>query len=411
LREVRVIVLDGNENQAVAATRSLSRSGYQVTVGASESWSKAGWSRHAQRTFVYPSPREDADAFIDGLVSELRDHGPAVVLPMTERSTIPISAARVRLEQAGGMLVLPAQDVLMRVFDKSQMTDLAASLGVAVPRTWVVEASDDADTLSRELPFPVVLKPRASEEQSRTGGTMATGAPVYARTVEEFSTALSVLRERCSSVLVQEYVIGSGAGYFALMRHGELRGEFAHRRLRDVRPTGSGSALRESVVPSPTIRDASLALLRAVNWHGVAMVEFRIRPDGTPVFLEVNGRFWNSLALAIHAGVNFPLGVARIAEFGDVEMLPPGRPGVRCRWFLGDARHLLAVWRGAPVGYPGRFPARLGTTLAVLLPKRGTMHDNFTIGDPMPELGDWLHFVARRVPNALMGRIRGRFRA
>jgi predicted ATP-grasp superfamily ATP-dependent carboligase len=405
---VRVIVLDGNENQAVAATRSLASAGYQVTVGASESWSKAGWSRHAHRTFVYPSPREDADAFIQGLVSELMEHGPAVVLPMTERTTIPISSARLRIEEAGGRLVLPAHDVLMRVFDKSRMTDLAASLGVAVPRTWAVEASDDAETLARELPFPVVLKPRASEERSSTGGTVATGAPLYARSAREFHSALSSLRERCNSVLVQEYVIGSGAGYFALMRHGGLRGEFAHRRLRDVRPTGSGSALRESVAPSPAMRDASLALLRAVKWHGVAMVEFRIRSDGTPVFLEVNGRFWNSLALAIHAGVNFPLGVARLAEFGDIEMLPAGRPGVRCRWFLGDLRHLLAVWRGAPSGYPGRFPSRLATALAVLTPHLGTMHDNFALDDPMPELGDWLHFAGRRVPRALMGKLGGR---
>jgi predicted ATP-grasp superfamily ATP-dependent carboligase len=408
---VRVIVLDGNENQAVAATRSLSGAGYQVTVGASEPWSKAGWSRHAQRTFTYPSPRVDAGAFIDGLVSELMDHGPAVMMPMTERTTIPISVARARVEAAGGLLVLPGHDVLMQVFDKSRMTDLAASLGVAVPRTWVVEATDDAATLAREFPFPVVLKPRASEERSSTGGTMATGGPVYARTAEEFSAALRILRQRCSSVLVQEYVIGSGAGYFALMRHGELRGEFAHRRLRDVRPTGSGSALRESVAPSPAVRDASLELLRTVNWHGVAMVEFRIRPDGTPVFLEINGRFWNSLALAVHAGVNFPLGVARIAEFGDADMLPPGQPGVRCRWFLGDLRHLLAVWRGAPSGYPGRFPSRLATTFAVLTPHPGTRHDNFALDDPMPELGDWLHFVGRRVPGAVMGKLRGRRRA
>jgi predicted ATP-grasp superfamily ATP-dependent carboligase len=408
---VRAIVLDGNENQAVAATRSLSRAGYEVIVGASESWSKAGWSRHASRTITYPSPREDAGGFIERLVSELRERGPAVVLPMTERTTIPVSRERTRIEEVGGRLVLPPHDVLTRVFDKSWMTDLAASLGIAVPRTWVVDAHEDGRAIARELPFPVVLKPKVSEEQSRSGGTVATGAPAYARSAEEFSAALDALRERCSSILVQEYVVGTGTGYFALVRHGELRGEFAHRRLRDVRPTGSGSALRESVDPSPAVRDASLSLLRAVGWHGVAMVEFRMRPDGTPVFLEVNGRFWNSLALAIHAGVDFPLGVARMAEFGDVAMLPAGRPGVRCRWFLGDARHLLAVWRGAPVGYPGRFPSRLGTTLAVLLPKRGTMHDNFAIGDPMPELGDWLHFVGRRVPSALMGRIRGRIRA
>lgn len=404
---MRAIVLDGNENQAVAATRSLSRAGYDVTVGASESWSKAGWSRHAHRSLVYPSPRADVDGFLSALEMELRAYGPAVVLPMTERSTIPISKARDRIAAAGGLLVLPSHEALLRVFDKSCMTKLAASLGIAVPRTWVLETNDDEQSLARDLPFPVVLKPRVSEEQAETGGTAATGAPLYARDANEFTVALASLRSRCNSVLVQEFVVGTGAGYFALMRFGELRGEFAHRRIRDVRPTGSGSALRESVVASSDTRAASIALLKAVAWHGVAMVEFRLRPDGVPVFIEVNGRFWNSLALAIHSGVNFPLGLARIAEFGDVATLSTARIGVRCRWLLGDVRHLLSVWRGAPRGFPGRFPSRLETTFAVLRPKRGTMHDNFSLDDPLPELGDWLHFLGRRVPGALKQRMRG----
>jgi hypothetical protein len=186
-----------------------------------------------------------------------------------------------------------------------------------------------------------------------------------------------------------------------------LRGEFAHRRLRDVRPTGSGSALRESALPSPELREASLALLKAVGWHGVAMVEYRMRADGTPVFLEINGRFWHSLALAVNAGVDFPLALARLAEHGDIDTLPPGRSGVRCRWLLGDARHLAAVWRGAPAGYPGVFPSRFGTLLDELVPSPGMTHDNFELSDPLPELGDWVHFFAHKIPGALKGRMSG----
>ena len=302
-------------------------------------------------------------------------------------------------------MVLPPHEVLLRVFDKSGMTELARSLGIAVPRTWVVEPETDPASIAAELPYPVVLKPNVSEQRSAGGGSAPTGTRSYATGARQFTDALADLRQRCDSVLVQEFVIGTGAGSFALMRLGELRGEFAHRRIRDVRPTGSGSALRESVAPSAAIRDASLALLRAVGWHGVAMVEFRMRPDGTPIFLEVNGRFWNSLALAVHAGVDFPLGVAILAERGEVEPLAPGRPGVRARWLLGDVRHLLSVWRGAPAGYPAAFPSRLSTTLAVLVPTIGTKHDNFALSDPMPELGDWLHFVGRKLPRALSGKL------
>ena len=401
--DVRVIILDGNENQAVAATRSLGRAGYRVTVGSADSWSKAGWSRHAAGSFTYPSPGSDPAGFVRRLSLELEEGGPAVVLPMTEASTIPVSLHRAEIEAAGGKMLLPSHDVLLRVFDKGRMTALAKTLGIAVPRTWVVEAETDVLSLARELPYPVVLKPNVSVKRTAAGGSAPTGAPVYATTSEQFAHALAELRQRCGSVLVQEFVSGTGAGYFALMRLGELRGEFAHRRIRDVRPTGSGSALRESVAPTTAIRDASLALLQAVGWHGVAMVEFRLRSDGTPVFLEINGRFWNSLALAVHAGVDFPLAAARLAEHGDVEPLAPGRAGVRCRWFLGDARHLFSVWRGAPAGYPAAFPSRIGTTIAVLIPSIGMQHDNFALTDPMPEVGDWLHFFGRKVPRALSG--------
>ena len=55
-------------------------------------------------------------------------------------------------------------------------------------------------------------------------------------------------------------------------------------------------------------------LLVALNWHGVAMVEFKLDPDGQHWLMEINPRFWGSLALAIDAGVDFPMGLLRIAR-------------------------------------------------------------------------------------------------
>src|SRR5262249_31267220 len=157
-------------------------------------------------------------------------------------------------------------------------------------------------------------------------------------------------------------------------------------RIRDVHPTGSGSAVRVSVEVPSDLRMAALAILKSLNWHGVAMVEFRRKKDGTPVFLEVNGRFWHSLALACHAGVNVPRLLAEMAEHEDVQSIGGYRSGVRCRWFLGDFRHLIEVWRGAPAGYPAKYPGRLQTLANILTPVPGTKHDLFTMSDPLPEL-------------------------
>ena len=396
---MKVLELDGNENQAVAALRSLGRAGYRIAVGADTGWSKAGWSRFCTSQFSYPSPQTaTADLFIRRILEEVSREPGTFVLPMTERTTLPISANRERILRRGGRLVLPPHETVLKAFDKQYTTELARSLGLAVPATVVLTTEADALRHADTLPYPVVVKPRSSEESLQDGRVRTTGAPLYARNQRELLEAFAAISERCQSAIVQEFVGGAGVGYFALMRHGDLRAEFAHRRIRDVRPTGSGSALRTSIRATSAVRDAGLAMLQALEWHGVAMVEFRLRPDGTPVFLEVNGRFWNSLALAVHAGADFPALLATMAEQGDVRPPVPYREGVRCRWLLGDVRHLVEVWRGRPVQFPGAFPGRWATLAAVLTPRAGTYHDNFAAADPLPEIGDWIDFVWRRVP-------------
>jgi predicted ATP-grasp superfamily ATP-dependent carboligase len=397
---VNILVLDGNENQAVACVRSLGRAGHRVVVGANTSWSKAGWSRFATESFAYPAPQQGVQPFLAALEAATRTLDRPLILPMTERTTLPISEHRSSLEAAGARFALPAHEIVLRAFDKTQTTALAQSLGIDVPRSETLVSADDAVSYAQRATFPAVLKPRSSEEIGADGKVRATGKPSYVKTASEMASAFADIRTRCSAVIAQEFIAGTGSGYFALMRDGEVRAEFAHRRIRDVRPTGSGSALRESAPLDARVRDAGRAVLEALRWHGVAMVEFRIRDDGSPVFLEVNGRFWNSLPLAVYAGVDFPALLAAMIENGDVAPVTAYRLAVRCRWLLGDTRHLIEVWRGPPKGFPGAFPRRLSTLRDYLIPVPGTFHDNFTWDDPLPEAGDWIDFLFRKVAKA-----------
>lgn len=132
------------------------------------------------------------------------------------------------------------------------------------------------------------------------------------------------------------------------------------------------------------------------------MVEFRLPPGKPPVFLEVNGRFWNSLPLACYAGMEFPVLLANMAENGDIPTLLTYSTGVRCRWFLGDVRHVIEVWRGPPPGYPGKYPGRFRTLGALLRPVPGTVHDLFRWDDPLPEVGDWISLLQRAMDRKLV---------
>jgi predicted ATP-grasp superfamily ATP-dependent carboligase len=396
---VKILVLDGNENHAVACVRSLAQAGHEVLVGADTSWSKAGWSRYCKSSFVYPAPQVDSEAFVRKIAEIARQSPGTLILPMTERTTLPLSAFRDVILATGAKMLLPQHETVLRAFDKQETTKIAQKLAIQTPQTFLIKDFSKANEISEIISYPVVLKPRSSEEVSNSGKVVATGRPIYARNKSEFINHYMEISRRCSAVLAQEYIEGTGAGYFALMREGELRVEFAHRRIRDVYPTGSGSALRVSSFPEPDVRDAALAILKELKWHGVAMVEFRVKPDGRPVFLEVNGRFWNSLPLAVFAGADFPKLLAEMVEFGEVKSTYAYQAGVRCRWFLGDFRHVLEVFKGAPPGYPGKYPGRFKTLINFSIPVPGTLHDNFTLRDPLPEIGDWLNFFLRKLPS------------
>lgn len=391
---MKVLVLDGNQNQAVASVRSLARAGHTVFAGESAPWSKAGRSRACFGTLKYPSPQSNVEAFLETVRQFVLQHPGILVLPMTEATTLPISANRDSLLAAGARLVLPEHQDLLRAFDKDETTRLAASLGIAIPLTILVANQQEAKQASASVRYPVVVKPRTSEEVA-DGKIRTAGRPRYARDPREFESAYADVGGRASTVLVQEFVPGEGTGYFVLMHHGELRAEFAHQRIRDVYPTGSGSAVRVSVEPDPEIRNASLAILSALHWHGVAMVEYRRQAGSPAVFMEVNGRFWHSLPLACYAGMDFPALLARMAEKGDIETSLEYQRGVRCRWILGDVRHLIEVWKGPPAGYPGQYPGRLRTLIDVLTPVPGTYHDLFQWGDPLPEFGEWAYLISR----------------
>ncbi len=75
----------------------------------------------------------------------------------------------------------------------------------------------------------------------------------------------------------------------------------------------------------------------AIQWYGVAMVEFKIDArDHWPKIKEINPGYQGSLELAIHSGVGFPFLLYRLALEGDIEPVHEYRIGVQSHWLLGD---------------------------------------------------------------------------
>ena len=85
------------------------------------------------------------------------------------------------------------------------------------------------------------------------------------------------------------------------------------------------------------------------------MVEYRIDENGECYLMEVNGRFWGSLALSIEAGVNFPLALIK----NDLQQRAlVYSKDLRVAWEMGFFLRFLRIMKGKPRGFPGTFPNR-----------------------------------------------------
>src|SRR5207248_9693371 len=117
----------------------------------------------------------------------------------------------------------------------------------------------------------------------------------------------------------------------------------AHERRRAFRPAGSGSSLRRSSAVDPRLREPAGRRLSAMKWHGPAMVEFRDDGADEPYLMEVNGRFWGSLELAVAAGVDFPALWTGLLRGRRVEPSGSYETGVTSRWLWGDVKRMLFI--------------------------------------------------------------------
>jgi predicted ATP-grasp superfamily ATP-dependent carboligase len=173
--------------------------------------------------------------------------------------------------------------------------------------------------------------------------------------------------------VVQQYVSGVGIGVSMLFNHGKLRAKFSHKRLVEKAVTGGPSTLRIGVV-NPVLEEYAQKLLESVEFHGVAMVEFKYNENtGQGWLIEVNPRFWGSLGLAIQSGVDFPLLLYRMATEGDVSPVVEYRTGLVVKWILGD---LAAA--------AGRLNHRNGSPSGVRAALRADGYDDFHWDDPLP---------------------------
>ncbi|OPY37233.1 MAG: carbamoyl phosphate synthase-like protein [Methanoregula sp. PtaU1.Bin006] len=334
------IIVHARGNKSQAIIRSLGRKGIHVVSTDSSRFAAGFFSRYSKSCITTPSPVLHPEEFLHVIEQRVKNGDLDVLIPSNSVETLLISRYKHRFEP---YIKVPfaSYQKMEQLHNKEKLSILAAELGIPIPQTFTPANYDEIKKIAETVNYPIVIKPK---ESSSSKGVF------YAQSRNECLNIFKNLYDSSPAAdtgmpLIQEYIPGEGYGVSVLFNNGDPRALFTHRRLREYPISGGPSTLRESVHHAQMERIAT-DLMKACEWHGVAMVEFKLHAaTKKPYLIEVNPRFWGSISHAIASGVDFPYLLYTMAMDGDIRPVMDYKIGVKTRFLLNDIRSLYSIFR------------------------------------------------------------------
>ena len=339
-----VIILGVDTPIGVAILRDLGRHQFYC-VGIGRSGSSIGFaSRFCHRNIIRAKSENGLIEQLVGLAKEFPD---AALIAISEHDHLLLNRHREELETYLLMLG-PTREMLDQVLDKATCLEHAQRVGIRVPDTCAPGSIEEIEQRAPELSYPCVIKwsdPNKVIQELEQAG-LAVHKCQYANNARELMEKLRPYAAISELPMVQEYCPGHGIGQMFLVRNGKITLSFQHQRIHEWPPEGGVSSLCKSLPADAhkACMDRSAALLESLQWNGVAMVEYRYDPlTQTYYFMEINGRFWGSLPLAIASGVPFAAALVASAQVSPGSDTQPEYKSRHCRFMIPELRRLARL--------------------------------------------------------------------
>lgn len=321
-----VIVGGAHSTGAIAVIRSLGRAGYKVHAFSDISDALGLKSNYAYKSIVHMTP--NSSKFEAWITEYITDHGIQMIITGGSLSrNIPVIKEKFSH-------LLPVSDS-EKILNRSRKYDLFELLLESpdeirgnLPPTLLLDLLSDLPSKKEldNLGYPLFCKLDGGYSKYGQGDQV-----LKFNSYDDGIVKLNKLEGDYSKAIIQGFVEGQGVGVFILRWKGEVIANFMHRRLHEMPHTGGASSLRESWWNDEIYLDACKKL-EAVNWEGVAMIEYRFDVITNRFYLmEMNLRFWGSLHLALYSGVDFPKLLAN-SFFGNKNLKSTSfEKGIKCR--------------------------------------------------------------------------------
>jgi D-aspartate ligase len=338
------IVLGGGMN-GLGITRNLGRNGVHVYC-VIDNVNEVIFSRYCEKYFLIPHIRENKDvlrSFLNKLGKNLNDY--AILFPTSDIHSFHLSDFKDELEDNYRVL-LPISEVVKTLVDKKRLYFSLSENKVPHPATFFPESLEEIKAISKDIKYPVFIKPSISPIFHQKFGKKG----FKANTEDELIYYYLLASKHRIEVGLQEVIPGPDdfiygiAGYFD--KNSFPKAFFAYRRIRGWPPTFGTNSLMESIPISnvTSIKEITECYLRKLGYHGIMEAEFKRDPrDDIFKLLEINARSWWQNSFPSKCGINIVF-IAYLDSIGkELQYIENYEPGIKWAYFLNDLRSSIST--------------------------------------------------------------------
>lgn len=382
------MLLAGSEGRTTLAfARSLARNDIPfVFASSTPRKGPVSRSRFVEQHRFTPSPTAERRAYAEFFARLAEDSGARLVVPMHDDAVYVLSAHREVVKRTGAVVACGPVSGALNLLDKRAHLALAARLGVPCPAQFDLQSLEQIPELIRAIGFPMVLK------NARRGTAEGPAFKwLVANDEQELRSQLALHCADGTYPLFQELVRGTTIGLHCFA----VRGEVVALHATHVKRRADGeNVFRVVAALDPELARFVQAIVRELEWDGIASLAFFVTPEGQSKYMEMNGRPFGGLEGTIRAGWDMPLWTVRYFLDGARPDPPPIAIGSATCWRGGDVRRLGHILGGRDwlADYPGISKSR--AVLDYLSGFRPGVHsDLFRLDDPLPELSEHIDLL------------------
>ena len=332
-----LIVEQGNSRGAVTAARSLRRAGWEVGVGSPGgeglvSRSVACTSRHA-----IAAAHEGLQRFVHEVCAVVERHRYDVVFGSGEAEVLALSLSR---ENIPALVPYGPHGSLEQALDKLELDRAAEAAGLSIARPLgISDVRDDQRVVVKARRH---ARPEVPGAPPRVDTNVVVGRDAVSQRIHRLS-------ELGAEPLLYEFVEGPLLAYACVISSQNGVVADCMQVAERIWPPLAGASSRATTIEVESeLAEGCRRLLEDLEWFGLAELQFVVPADGTPRLIDLNGRFYGSLALAVAAGADLPAAWAAIA-LGEPFPFVRAEAGVHYQWLEGDLKRAWAERRGGAV--------------------------------------------------------------